>query len=545
MMSTKPSESLWFKNAVFYEVYVRAFADGNGDGHGDLNGLISRLDYIKDLGVDCIWLLPIYPSPLKDDGYDIADFYGILPEYGTLEDFQKLLLEVHKREMRLITDLVLNHTSDQHQWFQLARTGTDSPYHDYYVWSETDEKYADARIIFLDTEKSNWTWDATAEKFYWHRFYASQPDLNYENQAVKKEMLNIIRFWLEAGVDGFRVDAVPYLFEKEGTNCENLPETHAYLKDIRKFVDSEFQDRVLLCEANQWPEDVREYFGKADEFHMGFHFPLMPRIFMALKRENRTPIIDILQRTPEIPESCQWCTFLRNHDELTLEMVTEEEREWMWSEYAPEDRMRLNLGIRRRLAPLLDGDKRKIELAYSLLFSLPGSPVIYYGDEIGMGDDIWMPDRNGVRTPMQWDGSNNAGFSSANPQKLYSPIIKNGKYSFREVNVAVQRMDQNSLFNNVKRMIQIRKEIDAFGWGDLNWINDGGETIAAYIRTYEDMRVLVINNLSGETISLEFLNGITHSAFQDLFSENKGFDMEQVNLPEFLKPYEYKWLRFI
>ncbi len=543
MMNTKPSEPLWYKNAVFYEVYVRAYADSSGDGHGDLTGLISRLDYIKELGVDCIWLLPVYPSPLKDDGYDIADFYGILTEYGTLEDFKQLLQEVHKRGMRLITDLVLNHTSDQHAWFQMARKESDSQYHDYYVWSDTDKKYEGARVIFLDTEDSNWAWDEAAGKFFWHRFYSTQPDLNYENQAVKQEILNIIKYWLALGVDGFRADAVPYLFEKDGTNCENLPETHEYLKDIRRFIDLEFHDRVLLCEANQWPEDVREYFGAGDEFHMGFHFPLMPRVFMSLKKASRLPIVNILERTPEIPENCQWCTFLRNHDELTLEMVTEDERDWMWEQYAPEDRMRLNLGIRRRLAPLLDGDQRKIELAYSILFSLPGSPVIYYGDEIGMGDDIWMPDRNGVRTPMQWDGSKNAGFSSADSKKLYSPVIQNERYSFREVNVALQRGDPDSLLNKVKKMIRIRKNNDVFGWGDINWLDTGNDAVAVYTRTYKSSRVLVINNLSGVSINLEILQERIQSPVQDLFSDVMRGDREAVKIPDFIEPYEYRWLK--
>ena len=542
-MTTASSDLLWYKNAVFYEVYVRAYADSNGDGHGDVRGLISRLDYIKDLGVDCIWLLPIYPSPLKDDGYDIADFYGILPEYGALEDFTELLREVHNREMRLITDLVLNHTSDQHHWFQTARNDPESPYFDYYVWSDTDKKYEDARIIFLDTEKSNWTWDAAVGKYYWHRFYSSQPDLNYDNQSVKQEMLDIIKFWLNLGVDGFRVDAVPYLFEREGTNCENLPETHQYLRVIRKFVDREFPGRVLLCEANQWPEDVREYFGEGDEFHMGFHFPLMPRIFMSLKEESRIPIFNILNRTPQIPEECQWCTFLRNHDELTLEMVTEGEREWMWKTYAPEDRMRLNLGIRRRLAPLLDGDQRKIELAYSLLFSLPGSPVIYYGDEIGMGDDVWMPDRNGVRTPMQWDGTSNAGFSSANPQDLYSPVVQSEGFSFRELNVAFQQANPDSLLNKVSRMIRIRRENDAFGLGDINWVDIGNDKAAVYSRIYKDSSILIVNNLSGKPLNLGLIKERFQSPAKNLLANGKIRDKEIIRIPDRLNPYEYLWLK--
>ncbi|MFU8772683.1 MAG: maltose alpha-D-glucosyltransferase, partial [Anaerolineales bacterium] len=382
-------EELWYQDAIFYEVYVRAFCDSSGNGHGDLKGLASKLDYLKDLGIDCLWLMPFYPSPLNDDGYDIADFYNIHPDYGSLDDFQGLVAEIHARGMRIITDLVLNHTSDQHPWFQAARSSRNSPYRNYYVWSDTKEKYKEARIIFVDTEESNWSWDEQTGQYYWHRFFSSQPDLNYDNPAVQDEMIKVMKFWLDLGVDGFRADAVPYLFEREGTNCENLPETHAYLRRLRRFMDENYPGRILLCEANQWPEDLRPYFGDGDEFHMGFHFPIMPRIFMALRKENVSPIEWVIERTPVIPDSCQWCIFLRNHDELTLEMVTEEERQWMWQEYAPEPRMRLNLGIRRRLAPLLDNNQKAIELLNSLLFTLPGSPIIYYGDEIGMGDDIW------------------------------------------------------------------------------------------------------------------------------------------------------------
>ncbi len=432
------NNQLWYKNAVFYEVYIRAYYDSDGDGNGDIRGLIQKLDYLQELGVDCIWLLPIFPSPLNDDGYDIADYYGVLPEYGSLDDFKDLIDAAHGRNMRVITDMVINHTSDQHPWFQAARADRNSPYRNYYVWSDTDKKYPDARIIFLDTETSNWAWDETAGQYYWHRFYSSQPDLNFDNPAVQQEMLNIVRFWLDLGVDGFRTDAVPYLFEREDTNCENLSETHTFIKTLRKFIDDQYPGRLLLCEANQWPEDVRPYFGDGDEFQMGFHFPLMPRIFMALHKQDVSPLLWILERTPEIPENCQWCTFLRNHDELTLEMVTDGERQWMWQAYAPEPRMRLNLGIRRRLAPLLDNDRRKIELINSLLFTLPGSPIIYYGDEIGMGDNIWLPDRSGVRTPMQWTDGTNAGFSSAAPSSLYAPIINDPIYSPEMVNIRSQ-----------------------------------------------------------------------------------------------------------
>ncbi len=465
--------SLWYKNAIFYEVYVRAFYDSNGDGHGDLRGLTQKLDYLQDLGVDCLWLLPIYPSPLKDDGYDISDYYNVLETYGNLDDFKSLLKEVHARGMRLIADLVLNHTSDQHPWFQAARSDPASPYRHYYVWSDTDQKYKDARIIFLDTETSNWTWDEKARQYYWHRFYSSQPDLNYDNPAVQQEMFNIARFWLEMGIDGFRADAVPYLFERDGTNCENLPETHAYLKRLRRFIDENFPGKILLCEANQWPSDVRPYFGDGDEFQMGFHFPVMPRIYMALKKEDKSDLVWILERTPPIPDECQWCIFLRNHDELTLEMVTEDERQWMWEQYAPEPAMRLNLGIRRRLAPLLDNDRRKIELANSLLFTLPGSPIIYYGDEIGMGDNIRLPDRNGVRTPMQWSTGVNAGFSQASPDQLYAPVIQHSPYGPEDVNVEAQRNDPQSLWNRLRRMISLRKAHPVLGWGDFKWAESG------------------------------------------------------------------------
>src|SRR5574341_123159 len=453
---------LWYKDAVFYQIYVRALADGNGDGHGDFHGLTERLDYFRDLGVDCLWLMPMYPSPLLDDGYDIADYCNIHPDYGTLDDFKTFLTEAHARDLRVIADLVPNHTSSQHPWFQAARADRNSPYRDYYVWSDTNQAYRDVRIIFLDTEKSNWAWDEVAGQYYWHRFYSSQPDLNFDNPAVRAEMLNVMRFWLALGLDGFRVDAVPSLFEREGTNCENLSETHAYLKEMRRFVDTHYPGRILLAEANQWPWDLCHYFGEGDEFHMAFHFPVMPRMFMAFAQADGTPIVDILSKTPSIPDNCQWCTFLRNHDELTLEMVTEEERQWMWQRYAPEPRMRLNLGIRRRLASLLDGDRRKVELLHSILFTLPGSPILYYGDEIGMGDNIWLDDRDGVRPPMQWDAGAQAGFSTAAPDKLYAPVINDGLYGPTRTNVESQRQDPNSLWNTIRHMIATRKKNHAF-----------------------------------------------------------------------------------
>jgi maltose alpha-D-glucosyltransferase/alpha-amylase len=536
---------LWYKDAVFYELYVRAFYDSNGDGHGDLRGVIQKLDYLVNLGVDCIWLLPIYPSPLKDDGYDIADFYGVLPEYGTLNDFKALIAEAHRRGLRVITDLVLNHTSDQHPWFQAARASRNSPYRQYYVWSDTDQKYAQARIIFLDTEPSNWTWDEQAGQYYWHRFYSSQPDLNYDNPEVQEEMFRVMKFWLDLGVDGFRADAVPYLFEREGTNCENLPETHAYLKRIRRFLDENYPGRILLCEANQWPEDVRPYFGDSDEFHMGFHFPVMPRIFMALARGQREPLTWILSRTPPIPDDCQWCIFLRNHDELTLEMVTEEERQWMWQFYAPEPRMRLNLGIRRRLAPLLDNDRRKIELANSLLFTLPGSPIIYYGDEIGMGDDIWLPDRNGVRTPMQWQNAPNAGFSSASPDALYAPVISREPFSPEYVNVADQVANPGSLWHTLRRMIALRKAHRGFGWGSFAWAEVGSESVAAYWRDDGRERVLVLNNLSptAQPVRLELPKGLIPYPI-DLITQRRQISPSPGMLDLELGPYEYRWLLF-
>jgi len=535
---------LWYKNAVFYEVYVRAFYDSNGDGHGDLRGLIHKLDYLQELGIDCIWLLPIYPSPLKDDGYDIADYYNILDTYGSIQDFKDLLDEAHARRMRVIADLVLNHTSDQNPWFQASRSGRDSPYRDYYVWSDTDQIYKDARIIFLDTETSNWTWDEQAGQYFWHRFYSSQPDLNYDNPAVRQEMLNVARHWLDMGIDGFRADAVPYLIEREGTNCENLPETHEYLKELRSFIDQNYPGKVLLCEANQWPEDVRPYFGDGDEFHIGFHFPVMPRIFMALRKEDKAPLVWIFDRTPPIPEECQWVSFLRNHDELTLEMVTEEERQWMWQEYAPTPRMRLNLGIRRRLAPLLDNDRRKIELANSLLFTAPGSPIIYYGDEIGMGDNIYLPDRNGVRTPMQWNNEPNAGFSIAQPDVLYAPLIQEHPFGAQWVNVAGQRADPSSLWHTLQRMIAARKAHPTFGWGDFTWQETCSPAVVAYWRNHLAERLLILNNLSSRAQSLiiELLPG-EGSEFTDILAGDKTLRSHGGKLEVTLQPYEYRWLK--
>ncbi len=491
-----PTDPLWFKKSVIYELHIRAFHDSNADGHGDIPGLIEKLPYLEDLGVDCLWLLPHYPSPLRDDGYDIADYYGIHPDYGTIEDFKRLVDAAHKRNIRIITELVVNHTSDQHPWFQEARRDPNSPKRDFYVWSDTDEKYKAARIIFTDTERSNWTWDPVAKQYFWHRFFSHQPDLNYDNPAVQEAMLDVMRFWLELGVDGFRCDAVPYLFEREGTNCENLPETHAFLKRLRKKIDEEYPGRLLLAEANQWPADVRVYFGDGDEFHMGFHFPVMPRLFMAVRREERTPIVEIMQQTPEIPPNCQWAIFLRNHDELTLEMVTDEDRDYMYREYAMDPRMRINVGIRRRLAPLMDNGRRRIELMHSLLFTLPGTPVLYYGDEIGMGDNIYLGDRNGVRTPMQWTGDRNAGFSKADGARLFAPVVQDPVYGYQGLNVEAQERTRSSLLNWVKRMLRVRQRYPVFAYGKLRFINPDNPKTMAFVREHEGQTVLVVCNLS-------------------------------------------------
>ncbi|RBQ13836.1 maltose alpha-D-glucosyltransferase [Spongiactinospora rosea] len=496
----KPNDPYWYKRAVFYEVLIRGFADSNGDGTGDIRGLTAKLDYLQWLGVDCLWLLPLYESPLRDGGYDISDYMKILPDFGDLGDFIKLVDEAHKRGMRVIADLVMNHTSDQHPWFQASRHDPTGPFGDFYVWSDTDDRYPDARIIFVDTETSNWTYDPVRGQYFWHRFFSHQPDLNFENPDVQDAMLEVLRFWLDLGIDGFRLDAVPYLFESDGTNCENLPATHAYLKRIRTEVDRLYPDRVLLAEANQWPSDVVEYFGDpvtgGDECHMAFHFPLMPRIFMAVRRESRYPISEILAQTPKIPENCHWGIFLRNHDELTLEMVTDEERDYMYSEYAKDPRMRANVGIRRRLAPLLENDRDQIELFTALLLSLPGSPVLYYGDEIGMGDNIWLGDRDGVRTPMQWTPDRNAGFSDCDPGRLYLPVIMDPIYGFQAINVEAQQKNPGSLLHWTKRMIEIRKRHPVFGLGAFTELNSSNPSVLAFVRELGDDRVLCVNNLS-------------------------------------------------
>ncbi len=491
------SSPQWYKDAVIYQLHVRSFCDSSGDGVGDFRGLAQKLDYVQDLGVTAIWLLPFYPSPLRDDGYDIADYAGIHPNYGALPDFKALLRAAHSRGLRVITELVVNHTSDQHPWFQRARRAKPGSRHrDYYVWSDTPDKYKDARIIFKDFETSNWSWDPVAEAYYWHRFYSHQPDLNYDNPEVRKAILQVLDYWLGMGVDGLRLDAVPYLFEREGTNCENLPETHAFLRDIRAFVDAHYPGRMLLAEANQWPEDAAAYFGKGDECHMAFHFPVMPRMFMAVQMEDRFPIIDIMQQTPEIPEACQWAIFLRNHDELTLEMVTDEERDYMYRVYAHNPQARINLGIRRRLAPLLGNHRRKIELLNSLLMSLPGTPVVYYGDEIGMGDNFFLGDRNGVRTPMQWSPDRNAGFSSCNPQQLYLPLIIDHEYHYEAINVETSRRNPYSLLWWMKRLIAMRQQNQVFARGTLRFLLPENPKVLAYLRSYRGESILVVANLS-------------------------------------------------
>jgi maltose alpha-D-glucosyltransferase / alpha-amylase len=538
------TESLWYKDAVFYEVYVRGFYDASGDGDGDLIGLTSKLDYLQELGIDCLWLMPIYASPLKDDGYDIADFRQIHPTIGTVADFEALTKAAHARGIRIIADLVVNHTSDQHPWFQEARRDRNSPKRNYYVWSDTDQLYKGTRIIFRDTETSNWTWDPVARQYFWHRFFSHQPDLNYDNEEVHQEMLDIMAFWLDRGIDGFRVDAVPYLYEREGTNCENLPETHGFLKKMREFVDTRYPGTLLLAEANQWPSDLLPYFGNGDEVHMAFNFPLMPRLFMAIRREDSRPIVEIMSQMPEIPLSCQWALFLRNHDELTLEMVTDEERDYMYTEYAKDPRMRLNLGIRRRLAPLMDNGRHQMELMHSLLFTLPGSPVLYYGDEIGMGDNVHLGDRNGVRTPMQWSGDRNAGFSRADPSAVYQPIILDPIYNYQGVNVEAQLRSPASQLNWLRRLIQVRRQHKVFGRGSLEFLPGGNRRVVAYIRRLQDEIALVVNNLSrfpqAVELDLSSYEGMTpvemagRAAFPTITARP---------YPITLGPYGFYWLR--
>jgi maltose alpha-D-glucosyltransferase/alpha-amylase len=513
----------WYKDAIIYELHIKAFKDGNGDGIGDFKGLMQKLDYLEDLGVTAIWLLPFYPSPLRDDGYDIADYYSINPSYGNMQDFKLFVKEAHRRGLKVITELVINHTSDQHPWFQRARNAKKGSKHrDFYVWSDDPTKYKDVRIIFTDTEQSNWSWDPVAQQYYWHRFFSHQPDLNYDNPEVQKEVFRVLEYWFELGVDGFRLDAVPYLFEREGTNGENLPETHDFLKKLRAHVDSKYEGKLLLAEANMWPEDSAAYFGNGDECHMNYHFPIMPRLFMSLKMEDRYPIIDIFNQTPEIPENCQWAMFLRNHDELTLEMVTDEERDYMYKVYTKDPMARINLGIRHRLAPLLGNDRNKIELMNVLLFSMRGTPVVYYGDEIGMGDNYYLGDRDGVRTPMQWNEDRNAGFSTSNPQRLYLPVIIDPEYKYESINVETQNHNANSLLWWMRRIINMRKRYKAFGRGTIKFLSPNNSKVLAFVRQYENETILVIANLSRfpEAVELD-LHDYRGYTPVEVFSKNK------------------------
>jgi len=551
MIGTKESatmlrrDPLWYKDAVIYEVHVRAFHDSVGDGTGDFRGLAQKLDYLQDLGVTAIWVLPFYPSPLRDDGYDIADYMTVHKDYGTLDTFREFLDAAHARDLRVITELVINHTSDQHAWFQRARRAPPgSSERDFYVWTDNPEKYRDARIIFKDFETSNWAWDKVAQAYYWHRFYSHQPDLNFDNPAVWEALLPVVDFWMGMGVDAMRLDAVPYLFEREGTNCENLPETHGYLKALRKHVDEKFPDRMLLAEANQWPEDSVAYFGEGDECHMAFHFPVMPRLFMSMHMEDRLPIIDIMQQTPAIPDNCQWAMFLRNHDELTLEMVTDEERDYMYQAYASDPRARINLGIRHRLAPLLGNNRRRIELMNGLLFSLPGTPVLYYGDEIGMGDNIYLGDRNGVRTPMQWSADRNAGFSRANPQRLYLPIIIDPEYHYEAINVEAQQNNLNSLLWWTKRLIGLRRSHRAFSRGTLEFLRPLNRHILAFLRSTEEETILVVANLSRFVQCAELdLSAFEGSVPIELFGATRFPVVGKQPYPMMLGPHSFYWFQ--
>jgi maltose alpha-D-glucosyltransferase/alpha-amylase len=542
---TDRGQTLWYKDAIIYQLHVRTFFDSNDDGIGDFNGLVQKLDYLQSLGINAVWLMPFFPSPLRDDGYDIADYTSVHKNYGSLEDFKSFLAAAHSRGIRVIVELVLNHTSDQHAWFQEARSSRErSTKRDWYVWSDTDDRYREARIIFLDTEMSNWAWDPISKSYYWHRFFSHQPDLNYDNPAVFEAAWGVMKFWLDIGVDGFRLDAVPYLVEREGTNCENLPETHAIIRELRKRLDQEYPDKLLLAEANQWPADVSAYFGNADEFHMAFHFPLMPRIFMAVQLEDRKPILEILEQTPRIPETCQWCIFLRNHDELTLEMVTDVERDYMYDTYAKDQTMRLNLGIRRRLAPMMDNDRRRIQLLNVLLMSMPGTPILYYGDEIGMGDNIYLGDRNGVRTPMQWNGGWNSGFSGADPERLYSPLISNPVYGYQAINVESQTRSPHSLLNWMKRTIEVRKSSRVFSRGSIEFLQPSNHRVLAYVRQFESEKILVVNNLSSTAQAVE-LDLQAHKGNIPIEMSGRNLFPRIGDLPYLLTmgPYQSYWFR--
>ena len=533
----------WYKDAIIYQVHVRAFHDSNGDGIGDFAGLTQKLDYLEDLGISAIWLQPFYPSPLRDDGYDIADYKEIHPDYGTLRDFKTFLKEAHRRDLRVITELIINHTSDRHAWFQRARRAKKgSRWRDFYVWSDTPEKYQEARVIFKDFEQSNWAWDSVAQAYYWHRFYSHQPDLNFDSPEVRNAVFHVMDFWLAMGVDGLRLDAVPYLYEREGTNCENLPETHAFLRQLRRRIDEKYPDRMLLAEANQWPEDAVSYFGEGNECHMAFHFPVMPRLFMGVHMEDRFPIIDILQQTPSIPDNCQWAIFLRNHDELTLEMVTDEDRDYMYRVYARDRRARVNLGIRRRLAPLMGRSSRRIELMNSLLLSLPGTPVVYYGDEIGMGDNFYLGDRNGVRTPMQWSADRNAGFSKANPQQLYLPVIIDPEYHYEAVNVETQQNNSSSMLWWMKRILALRKEHPVFGRGEIEFVASENRKVLAFVRRDDNERVLVVANLSrhAQCVGLD-LRSYEGTVPVELFGGNRFPSIGADNCHVTLGPHTFYW----
>jgi maltose alpha-D-glucosyltransferase / alpha-amylase len=544
MPTLRSGDPLWYKDAVFYQLHVKSFADSNADGIGDFRGLTSRLEHLAALGVDCLWLQPMYPSPFRDDGYDISDYTSIHPSYGTLQDFTEFLGQAHALGLRVIIELVLNHTSDQHVWFQEARSSPDNPRRDWYVWSDTDDRYRGVRIIFIDTELSNWAWDPVSKAYYWHRFFSHQPDLNYDNPAVREEIWKVMKFWLDLGVDGFRVDAVPYLVEREGTSCENLPETHAVLKELRARLDATFTGKVLLAEANMWPEDVRPYFGDGDEFHMSFHFPIMPRMFMALRLEDRKPLIDIIERTPSIPESSQWGLFLRNHDELTLEMVSDLERQYMWDEYAKDPRARINLGIRRRLAPLLDGDRRRIELMIGLLMSLPGSPILYYGDEIGMGDNVYLGDRNSVRTPMQWSSGVNAGFSTADPERLWLPLVQNAVFGYQAVNVESQQRNPTSLLNWLRRLIEVRKQARIFGRASIEFLKPDNHRVLAFTRTLGRETILVVSNLAGSAQAVDLdLSRLAGAIPIEMFG---GSIFPRIGTAPYIMmmgPYDFYWFR--
>jgi maltose alpha-D-glucosyltransferase/alpha-amylase len=542
--SAKKDDGAWYKDALIYQLHVRTFCDSNADGVGDFPGLTKRLDYLSDLGISAIWLLPFFPSPLRDDGYDISDYTAINPKYGTLDDFKTFLAAARERKIRVIIEMVMNHTSDQHPWFQEARNSRENPKRDWYVWSTTDTRYAGVRVIFSEAEISNWAWDPVSKSYYWHRFFSHQPDLNYDNPAVREAMWQVMQFWLDLGVDGFRLDAVPYLVEREGTACENLPETHEIIKDLRKRIDAAYSGKMLLAEANQWPADVRKYFGDGDEFHMAFHFPLMPRMFMALRLEDRKPIIEILEQTPELPEICQWCIFLRNHDELTLEMVTDIERDYMYDEYAMDKTMRIYSGIRRRLAPLMENDRRKIELLNGLLMSMPGTPVIYYGDEIGMGDNIYLGDRNGVRTPMQWSHGWNAGFSAADPEQLCAPLISNPIYGYQGVNVESQRRSPASLLSWMRSLIQVRNSTRVFSRGALTFLHPSNHRVLAYLRELDGERVLVVNNLSSSAQAVELdLRKYKGDVPIEMFGRNLFPRIGELPYLLTLGPYQFFWFR--